>query len=310
MAKGRSRQNIGSCAICGCKNTSETFRKLTEKSLKITNNSPNSDLIIEALKVGDELCQKHYNNLVAFERGQVNRKRKTHNDLSYNLNTAQQSKIHKQQLLLHQVGEIGKLDPITKLKPYNSLSKTAQRNCSKKGALLFQDSVNETIPIAFHSNDKLILHETAFSINNNHYRFVYKNNENQQFNNSDKSFLQMIVCATDWERISRAAYRELAAICQNLPRECAVANMRQQINKEMNKCISTTIFNLEYTENNIVDRCKVNHVMFTFAILNDLENINKPGSHHLLILYSGVEKYDTLQIALEFLAKDLEDIKD
>ncbi|CAG8743339.1 26190_t:CDS:1, partial [Racocetra persica] len=134
MAKRRSWQNIGSCAICSYKNTSETFRKLIKKSLEIANNSPNSDLIIEAFKVDDELCQKYYNNLVAFERDQVNlnRKRKTHNNLSYNPNTAQWSKIRKQQLLLYQVEEIGKLDQITKLKSYSLLSKTAQRNRSKK----------------------------------------------------------------------------------------------------------------------------------------------------------------------------------
>ncbi|CAG8857018.1 3514_t:CDS:2, partial [Gigaspora margarita] len=41
------------------------------ESLKIANNSPNAYLIIvDTFKVGDELCQTHYNNLVAFERAQ------------------------------------------------------------------------------------------------------------------------------------------------------------------------------------------------------------------------------------------------
>ncbi|CAG8855676.1 37484_t:CDS:1, partial [Gigaspora margarita] len=54
---------------------------------------------------------------------------------------------------------------------------------------------------------------------------------------------------------------------------------------------------------------KVNYVMFTFAILNNLENIYKPESHHLLLLYPGTEHYDSLQVVLDFLTKDLEDIK-
>ncbi|KAF0407554.1 hypothetical protein F8M41_008757 [Gigaspora margarita] len=71
MTKGRPRQNKGPCVICG-ENASKIFRKLTEESLKIANNSPNTDLIIvDTLKVGDELCQTHYNNLVAFEHAQV-----------------------------------------------------------------------------------------------------------------------------------------------------------------------------------------------------------------------------------------------
>ncbi|CAG8739620.1 2659_t:CDS:2, partial [Gigaspora margarita] len=54
---------------------------------------------------------------------------------------------------------------------------------------------------------------------------------------------------------------------------------------------------------------KVNHIMFAFAILNNLKNIYKPKSHHLLLLYPGTEHYDSLQVALDFLTKYLEDIK-
>ncbi|CAG8748044.1 9045_t:CDS:1, partial [Gigaspora margarita] len=53
---------------------------------------------------------------------------------------------------------------------------------------------------------------------------------------------------------------------------------------------------------------KLGHVMFTFTILNDLENIYKPKNHYLLLLYLGKEKYESLQLALNSL-KDLEDIK-
>ncbi|KAF0400947.1 hypothetical protein F8M41_009502 [Gigaspora margarita] len=74
--KGRARQNNGPCAICECESTFELFRKLTEKSLKIANNSPYTDLIVDALKVGDELCQKRYNSLIAFEWGQIKSNKK------------------------------------------------------------------------------------------------------------------------------------------------------------------------------------------------------------------------------------------
>ncbi|KAF0522011.1 hypothetical protein F8M41_015611 [Gigaspora margarita] len=148
MTKGRPQQNKGPCAICG-ENASKIFRKLTEESLKIANNSPNADLIIvDTLKVGDEPCQTHYNNLVAFERAQVKsnkRKKKTNKDLSYNPSTTQQTKIFKSQ-------QVDKVYKSNQLKPYNLLSQSAQRDRSKKGALLFQNSINKAIPVYYEIN--------------------------------------------------------------------------------------------------------------------------------------------------------------
>ncbi|CAG8460015.1 14029_t:CDS:2, partial [Dentiscutata heterogama] len=50
LSSRKVQQNLGPCAICRCEDTSEIFRKLTEKSLKIANNNPNTDLIVDALK--------------------------------------------------------------------------------------------------------------------------------------------------------------------------------------------------------------------------------------------------------------------
>ncbi|RHZ81507.1 hypothetical protein Glove_120g81 [Diversispora epigaea] len=35
---------------------------------------------------------------------------------------------------------------------------------------------------------------------------------------------------------------------------------------------------------------KINHVMVTFSILNDIENIFRPENHHTILLYPGIEK--------------------
>ncbi|CAG8851386.1 8118_t:CDS:1, partial [Gigaspora margarita] len=323
MSKGRPRKNKGPCIIRGCENTSETFRKLTEESLKKVNKSPKADLIINTLKVGDELCQKHYNDLVVFDRAQKSNKKKRNNDLSYNPNTSKRSKILKYQQV-----EVQESNQITRqIKPYNLLKKSAQRKHNKKAALLFQNSINKAIPEAFHSTDSVIFHEMTLSINNNRYRFFYTN---QQFSN-DLS-LKMIVCAMDRERMSRDAYRELSAICKDLPWEWAVASMKQQITSEMNEHIKIIPFNFQLAEKenqiemgvyrSIKDILKymipvwlnkkklsldspiihirisgdgqkvghkASHVMFTFTILNDLENIYKPENHYLLLLYPGKE---------------------
>ena len=53
---------------------------------------------------------------------------------------------------------------------------------------------------------------------------------------------------------------------------------------------------------------KIKHVMVTFAILNDIENIFQPDNHYCLILYSGIEKYEYLKNALHYLTNELEDI--
>ena len=43
---------------------------------------------------------------------------------------------------------------------------------------------------------------------------------------------------------------------------------------------------------------KIKHVMVTFAILNDINNIFQPDNHYCLVLYSGIEKYEYLKNAL------------
>ncbi|CAG8838442.1 13367_t:CDS:1, partial [Cetraspora pellucida] len=55
---------------------------------------------------------------------------------------------------------------------------------------------------------------------------------------------------------------------------------------------------------------KVKHVMFTFTILNNLKNIFKPNNHHTLILYPGIENYESLEVALNTLITNLNSIKD
>ncbi|CAH1766084.1 9081_t:CDS:2 [Entrophospora sp. SA101] len=48
---------------------------------------------------------------------------------------------------------------------------------------------------------------------------------------------------------------------------------------------------------------KIKHVMITFAILNDINNIFQPDNHYCLVLYSGIEKYEYSKNALYYLTR-------
>src|SRR6266498_1014916 len=84
---GRPRQNIGPCAVCGLHDNKETFRRLKDWSLEKANKQSHTLLSIQ-LKTGDELCKKHYNELVVYDRNEtrnakLSNKRKN-NDFAYN----------------------------------------------------------------------------------------------------------------------------------------------------------------------------------------------------------------------------------
>lgn len=53
---------------------------------------------------------------------------------------------------------------------------------------------------------------------------------------------------------------------------------------------------------------KVKHVMVTFTILNKM-NVFSSSSHFALLIYPGIENYNTLQVALAPLIAELHDIK-
>jgi hypothetical protein len=55
---------------------------------------------------------------------------------------------------------------------------------------------------------------------------------------------------------------------------------------------------------------KVKQVMITCSILNDIDNLQRPKSHHTTILYPGIEKYDTLNIVIEPLIVELRKLKE
>ncbi|CAG8841242.1 36392_t:CDS:2, partial [Gigaspora margarita] len=54
---------------------------------------------------------------------------------------------------------------------------------------------------------------------------------------------------------------------------------------------------------------KVNHVMVTFALLNDLSTIYYSEKHYTLLIYPGIKKYETLKTVLSPLIQELNEIQ-
>jgi len=55
---------------------------------------------------------------------------------------------------------------------------------------------------------------------------------------------------------------------------------------------------------------QVKHVMVTCAIMNDINCLQKPDSHHTIVLYPGTENYIMLQTALNSLLRELQHLKE
>jgi|ERR1700722_3130058 len=68
MTRGFYRRNNGPCAVCGLQNSTEKFRKLTLEALTKMQNSTAVSLLTVQLQVNDQLCIKHYNELVSYKR--------------------------------------------------------------------------------------------------------------------------------------------------------------------------------------------------------------------------------------------------
>ncbi|CAJ0745333.1 4168_t:CDS:2 [Entrophospora sp. SA101] len=76
MTKGSKRQNYGPCVVCGLIDSNVKYRKLNVESLRKTTNSPKFHLVTTKLEVGQQLCQKDWNQLVIYDRNAYSPKKK------------------------------------------------------------------------------------------------------------------------------------------------------------------------------------------------------------------------------------------
>ncbi|PKY58361.1 hypothetical protein RhiirA4_480212 [Rhizophagus irregularis] len=100
-------------------------------------------------------------------------------------------------------------------------------------------------------------------------------------------------------------YRNLVSISYDLPYEWKVSAERKEITYTTNPEIYLRISG----DGRNVGR-KVKQVMITCLIIDDIDNLYWPKSHHTTILYSGIKKYETLHIVLEPLIVELKKLKE
>jgi len=96
MARGKTRINNGPCVICNKEDTNEIFRKLTKVTKEKVKESPHAHIITVQLKVGDQLCQEHYNKLVVFNRNKItiNKRKNQTKDISYHSKKHKEEQVH------------------------------------------------------------------------------------------------------------------------------------------------------------------------------------------------------------------------
>jgi len=76
MVMGRLRKNKGPCVICGKDDINEKFRQLTPILFQKVLKSPEFQNLTVELKQYDQICEKHYNELVVFDRNTLKSSKK------------------------------------------------------------------------------------------------------------------------------------------------------------------------------------------------------------------------------------------
>ncbi|CAG8601938.1 17075_t:CDS:2, partial [Cetraspora pellucida] len=126
------------------------------------------------------------------------------------------------------------------LQPINNLSKSAQRMRVNKIAEQEYQTFNKESKILYHPDDYPTLQSLTYKVSDQTWTIQYDSkdeiNKQQQINE--------IVYALDQKNISREAYRALAAISFDLPREYTIATTQNQINKTMQKVVSIQVLDI------------------------------------------------------------------
>ena len=83
MTRGKKKENIGLCNICGenANENTSVFRKLNAETLAKAYKGPEAVTI----RINDQLCQQHYNQFVMYIRNKVksSNKHKNNRDSGY-----------------------------------------------------------------------------------------------------------------------------------------------------------------------------------------------------------------------------------
>ncbi|GES79267.1 hypothetical protein GLOIN_2v1792490 [Rhizophagus clarus] len=217
----------------------------------------------------------------------------------------------------------------TVLKSFDNLTSTGQNNQAKKIAKSVSAIFDQEMTKSYHLDDNPNLKTIEFSIKDNFFNFSF-NEENVEIKHKARAAVQ----ACDKGQVTREGYQILSSISQDLPQihindSEIINNLQQSIGKggqrniiNILKYLIPGLLNrnvLDITNPTIHLRIsgdgrnvgrKVKQVMVTCSILNDFDNIYRPENYYTIILYPGVEKYETLNVVLEPLIMELRKLKE
>ena len=136
---------------------------------------------------------------------------------------------------------------LNQIKKVNEASSSTLTKRAKNLAIHMHKNFQDQSKEYYNQDDILVLESLKFSTNIKTYEINYgsQNKENK------RQKVQAIVQATDQGLIPREAYRNLAAIEYNLPREYLVSLEKTNINKEMENLIPIKLVNIHTTRTNI-----------------------------------------------------------
>ncbi|GBC29124.2 hypothetical protein GLOIN_2v1783867 [Rhizophagus irregularis DAOM 181602=DAOM 197198] len=219
----------------------------------------------------------------------------------------------------------------------NNIQLISLEHCSKstlnKRQHKFGNQLKQHVQVEgskIYGKDQVVLKQISYSIRDMDFQIDY-----EEKNDIKEKKLISAVQAIDLNYIPREGYRALAAKIPitliNLPLDFAEDSNSEIIQnikkggtrsvKDILKYIVPTLISNEILDiNNPIIHLrvsgdgrnvgrKIKHVMVTIAILNDIQNIHKPDHHYTTILFSGVEKYEVLEIMMASFIKELDEIK-
>ncbi|CAG8600876.1 6082_t:CDS:2 [Cetraspora pellucida] len=125
------------------------------------------------------------------------------------------------------------------LKPFAMLSESMKTKRSRAFSMHVGTVFNNETPKFYNPVDQPVLQELRFNVQNKGY--VVNFHQNIEKNNQHIEAITKII---DQSPISRDAYRNLAALQYELPRDHMILNARKKINKEMSQQIPISILNI------------------------------------------------------------------
>ncbi|UZO29709.1 uncharacterized protein OCT59_023169 [Rhizophagus irregularis] len=232
----------------------------------------------------------------------------------------------------------------TVLKSFDNLTQTGQNNRAKKIAKSISAIFDQETTKCCHLDDDSNLKSIEFSIRDNSFHFSF-NEDNVEIKHKARAAVQACDKVSAEKKDITYEMNEIIPISLiNItpsPSDNSVNseihindaeiidNLQQSIGKGGRRDIVNILRYLipGLLERNVLDITnptihlrisgdgrnvgrKVKQVMVTCSILNDLDNIYRPENYYTIILYSGIEKYEILNVVLEPLIMELRKLKE